>query len=76
MIRTAANWRYYFIVRNRILLARKFAFREPYWVVRGCLSDARHILIVTLLAAGRKERLSSAAKGLAAGLLGVTGPRP
>lgn len=76
MVRTAANWRYYFIVRNRILLARKFAFREPYWVVRGCLSDARHILIVTLLAAGRKERLSSAAKGLAAGMLGITGPRP
>ncbi|MDP9997537.1 glycosyltransferase [Pseudarthrobacter sulfonivorans] len=75
MVRTAADWRYYFIVRNRILLGRKFAFREPYWVVRGFLTDARHILVVTLLSAGRRQRLSSAAMGLAAGLRGSTGPR-
>lgn len=75
MVRTAASWRYYFIVRNRIILGRKFVLREPYWVMRGCLGDARHILLVTVFSSGRRERLSSAAKGLVAGLRGVTGPR-
>lgn len=75
MIRTAASWRYYYIVRNRILLGRKFALREPYWVLRGVLGDARHLLLVTVLASGRGERLSSAAAGLSAGVRGSTGPR-
>lgn len=75
MVRTAASWRYYYIVRNRILLGRKFALREPYWVLRGFLGDARHLLLVTALAAGRGERLSSAAEGLGAGVRGSTGPR-
>lgn len=75
MIRTAASWRYYYIVRNRILLGRKFVHKEPYWVLRGFLGDARHLLLVTVLAAGRCERLSSAAAGLHAGLRGRSGPR-
>lgn len=76
MVRTAASWRYYFIVRNRILLGRKFALSEPYWTVRGFLGDARHILLVTLLAAGRGERLSAAWRGLSDGVKGRSGPQP
>lgn len=75
-VRTAATWRYYFIVRNRVLLARKFALTEPYWTVRGILMDLRHLTIVSLLAAGRRGRLTSAAKGLRDGIRGRTGPGP
>jgi rhamnosyltransferase len=75
-VRTAASWRYYFIVRNRILLAKKFAGQELYWTLRGLLLDARHLLLVSLLAAGRRERLVSAGRGLRDGLRGVSGPGP
>jgi rhamnosyltransferase len=76
MVRTAATWRYYFIFRNRILLAVKFARNEPYWSLRGLLADIRHLTIVSLLAPGRRERLVSATKGLADGLRGHSGPGP
>jgi rhamnosyltransferase len=75
-VRTAASWRYYYIVRNRLLLARKFAARELYWTLRGLILDARHIVIVSVLAAGRRERLSFAWQGLRDGVRGRSGPRP
>jgi rhamnosyltransferase len=75
-VRTAASWRYYFIVRNRILLAKKFAGQELYWTLRGLLLDARHLLLVSALAPGRRERLVSAGTGLRDGLRGVSGPGP
>lgn len=76
MVRTAATWRYYFIFRNRILLAVKFARKEPYWTLRGLATDIRHLIIVSLLAPGRRERLVSAARGLADGMRGRSGPGP
>ncbi|GAA3399873.1 glycosyl transferase [Pseudarthrobacter polychromogenes] len=76
MVRTAAPWRYYFIVRNRVLLARRFALQEPYWSMRGLVLDLRHLLLVSVLAPGRRERLSYARLGLRDGLLGRSGPRP
>ena len=76
LIRIAASWRYYFIVRNRLVLCRRFAVAEPKWVIRGFLGDVRHILLVTLLAPGRQERLEAAARGFCDGVRGRTGPMP
>jgi rhamnosyltransferase len=76
LVRTAASWRYYFIMRNRILLARKYAFVEPFWTLRGVLLDVRHVLFVNALAPGRKERLAATIHGVQDGLRGRTGPRP
>ncbi|MFF1881030.1 glycosyltransferase [Pseudarthrobacter sp. NPDC058196] len=76
MVRTAATWRYYFIFRNRILLAAKFARKEPYWTLRGLLTDLRHLTIVSLLAPGRRERLIAVGKGLTDGLRRQSGPGP
>lgn len=75
-VRTAASWRYYFIVRNRILLAKKYAGQDLYWTLRGLVLDARHLLLVTLLATGRRERLVAARMGLQDGLRGISGPGP
>lgn len=75
-VRTAASWRYYFIVRNRVLLARTYAAKEPYWSLRGLLMDVRHLLLVSFLAEGRRERLVSAGSGLLDGLRGRSGPGP
>lgn len=72
-IRTAATWRYYYIFRNRILLAKIYGLRHPGWAAKGFLADFRHLLIVTALAPGRMSRLKSAAKGIADGIAGRSG---
>ncbi|MFD0757712.1 hypothetical protein [Arthrobacter ulcerisalmonis] len=74
-IRTAAVWRYYYLFRNRLLLAKEYGGRFPLWALKGFLADYRHLLIVTLLAPGRRKRLSNALAGIADGLRGVTGMR-
>jgi rhamnosyltransferase len=73
-VRTAAHWRYYFIMRNRILLIRSYGARHPWWAVKGLLADYRHLLLVSVLAPGRGARISMAVRGVRAGLEGVTGP--
>lgn len=74
-VRTAASWRYYYLFRNRILLARKYGRQHLWWAIKGFLADYRHLAIVTLLAPHRFERLSSAAAGITDGLTGRAGKR-
>lgn len=74
-VRTAASWRYYYLFRNRILLARKYGRRHRWWAVKGFLADYRHLAIVTVLAPHRFERLASAAAGIVDGLAGRAGRR-
>jgi rhamnosyltransferase len=75
-IRTAAAWRYYYIFRNRVLLARQYGRKFPLWALKGFLSDYRHLVIVSLLAPGRLDRLANAAAGVADACRGISGPRP
>lgn len=75
-IRTAAAWRYYYIFRNRVLLAKQYGRKYPLWALKGFLSDYRHLAIVSLLAHGRLARLANAAAGVADGLRGASGRRP
>lgn len=72
-VRTAAPWRYYYIFRNRILVSRRYARRNPLWVASGVWTDVRHLLVVTLLAPGRSGRLGFALRGLSDGLRGRSG---
>lgn len=74
-VRTAATYRYYYIFRNRLLLVRQYWRTQPGWAFKGILADYRHLAIVTMLAAGRGRRLSSALAGIRDGIKGVTGPR-
>lgn len=74
-IRTAAVWRYYYLFRNRILLARQYAGKFPLWTLKGFLADYRHLAIVTLLAPGRRARLGNVLSGIVDGVRGVSGPR-
>lgn len=75
-VRTAATWRYYYIFRNRILLARSYGRRHFLWALKGFLADYRHLAIVTVLAPGRCGRLSEAFAGVTDGIAGRTGRRP
>lgn len=75
-VRVAAPWRYYYIVRNRLILSRRYAVRFPMWVIKGWASDLRHIAYVSVLAPDRLLRLRYAKKGLMAGVMGITGKMP
>ncbi|MET3919688.1 glycosyltransferase [Arthrobacter sp. UYEF20] len=72
-VRIAATWRYYYIFRNRVLVGRRYATRNPAWVAAGIWTDLRHLLVVTLLAPGRTVRLSYALKGITDGFRGRSG---
>ncbi len=74
-VRIAATWRYYYIFRNRVLVSRRYAVRNPAWVAAGIWTDLRHLIVVTLLAPGRTARLASALRGTADGLRGRSGRR-
>ncbi len=74
-VRIAATWRYYYIFRNRVLVSRRYAARNPGWVAAGIWTDLRHLLAVTLLAPGRPARLGSALRGIADGVRGRSGRR-
>ncbi|MCX2746513.1 glycosyltransferase [Arthrobacter sp. MI7-26] len=75
-IRTAADWRYYYLFRNRILLARQYGRQFLVWTLKGFLADYRHLAIVTLLAPRRQVRLANALNGIRDGILGLSGRRP
>lgn len=75
-VRTATHWRYYFIMRNRIHLVRTYGARHPWWAIKGLLADYRHLVLVSVLAPGRRARIAMAVHGVRAGLAGVTGPGP
>ncbi len=74
-VRIAATWRYYYIFRNRVLVSRRYAARNPAWVAAGIWTDLRHLMVVTLLAPGRPARLASALRGIADGVRGRSGRR-
>lgn len=74
-VRTAATMRYYYISRNRLILAAKYWRSAPWWVIRGIFLDTRHMVLVTALAPGRVGRLKEAGAGVIDGLRGQTGPK-
>jgi len=74
-VRIAASWRYYYIFRNRLLVSRLYGRRHPFWVAAGYWTDFRHLAVVTVLAPGRRERLTAALAGLTDGILGRTGKK-
>lgn len=74
-VRTAATMRYYYIYRNRLLLASRYWRSAPLWVIRGMALDLRHLVLVTVLTSGRSARLREVAAGVADGLRGKTGPK-
>jgi rhamnosyltransferase len=72
----AAEFRYYYIGRNRVVLCRRYWLSEPMWVVTSVARDVRHVTVVTLFVPGRRKRLQELRRGLHDGMRGVVGPRP
>ena len=72
----AADFRYYYIARNRVELVRRFGRRAPGWAFAAVVKDLRHLAITTTLVPGRWSRLRSTFAGFRDGVRGRTGTRP
>lgn len=64
----AADYRYYYRVRNLISLGTKNLRRHPGWVLRAWGKELRHQLITTALAPGRRARVRMSLRGLRDGV--------
>jgi rhamnosyltransferase len=69
-------FRYYYLLRNRVLLNRRHSRGALPWALRETLGDLRHCAIVLALAPGRTRRLRAMATGLRDGWAGRTGRIP
>jgi rhamnosyltransferase len=72
----SAPFRYYYLVRNRVLMNRVHGRRHRAWAVHETVADLRHAVIVTLLVPGRRERLAAMRVGLGDGWKGRSGRIP
>lgn len=71
----AAEFRYYYIARNRVALLRRHFRGHPRWVAHALLKDLRHLTLTTALVPGRRVRLANTVSGIRDGVLGVSGRR-
>jgi rhamnosyltransferase len=69
-------FRYYYLLRNRVLLNRRHGRRNRAWSIRETLGDLRHCAIVLVVAPGRLGRLTAMTAGLRDGWAGRTGRIP
>jgi rhamnosyltransferase len=69
-------FRYYYLLRNRVLLNRMHGRRNRAWSIRETLGDLRHCAIVLVVAPGRTRRLRAMTAGLRDGWAGRTGRIP
>ena len=74
--RIHAAWRYYYIMRNRVVLYRRYFSAFPLWVlqdVKGLLLEMGRIIF---LENGRRQKLHAVFQGICDGLRGHTGRHP
>jgi rhamnosyltransferase len=69
-------FRYYYLLRNRVLLNRRHSRGAFAWALRETFGDLRHCAIVLALAPGRAARLRAMTAGLRDGWAARTGRIP
>ncbi|MDE3066957.1 MAG: glycosyltransferase family 2 protein [Verrucomicrobiota bacterium] len=74
--RVHTAWRYYYIVRNRLVLYRRHLAVSPLWVLRDAAWLVLELGRILCLEKGRKSKLPAAFRGLCDGLRGRTGRHP
>jgi rhamnosyltransferase len=72
-IMQSAPFRYYYLVRNRCELTRRYIRSYPLSMVRGIALDLRHLIVVLVLGSARSTRMRFMAKGLVDGFRGIGG---
>lgn len=76
VLTVAADYRYYYRVRNLILVGQRHFRRHPAWVLRAFGKEIRHQIVTGLLAPGRRSRWRMAVRGLRGGIRGRSGRMP
>ncbi len=68
--------RRYYMIRNFTVLARRYAFSRPGWILSRAVRHIAFAALAILLEKGRRENLRSMAKGMKDGLAGRMGRYP
>lgn len=66
--------RLYMLYRNRMLLFRRHAWREPHWAAFETAYSLKVLAEIVLLENGKLAKLGACLRGTGAGLLGCRGP--
>ncbi len=74
--RIHAAWRYYYNIRNRLLLYRRYLTAFPRWVLRDAVWLVLELGRITCLETGRGPKLQAVFQGFRDGLCGKTGRHP
>jgi rhamnosyltransferase len=69
-------WRYYYIIRNRLVLYRRYLTTFPRWVLRDAGWLVLELGRIICLETGRGPKLQAAIRGVRDGLCGKTGRHP
>ncbi|MFT4147286.1 MAG: glycosyltransferase [Micrococcaceae bacterium] len=69
-------YRQYYIVRNRILLRKKYAKEFPQWFAKNLQAELKQNLIIMSLGPNKKKTLLAVRRGIKDGLNNVTGKVP
>lgn len=72
----AADFRYYYMVRNLVAMALRHGRHETVWTAHAIAKLVRHLLVTTALVPGRRRRLSHAFAGFKDGVMRLDGPMP
>jgi rhamnosyltransferase len=68
--------RRYYIMRNRVIMYRRYAVAFPFWVIKDFLWLCLDLTKIIVFEHDKSAKLRHAFKGLRHGLAGITGPLP
>jgi rhamnosyltransferase len=74
--RVHSAWRYYYILRNRVIVCRRYAFMFPRLILWHSIWIPLELVRIACLEKERLVKLSAAFKGIWDGLCGKTGRHP
>lgn len=60
--------RRYYYARNAVYIYKKFAFKQPIWVIKNCCVLMKMIVVVTFFEVNRKKKLKAIFRGFVDGL--------
>ena len=74
-IKTHSAWRHYYIMRNRVLMYRRYGFDSPLWCLHDLAWLGLDLAKIILFENGKCPKLFNVMKGIAHGIAGKTGTR-
>jgi rhamnosyltransferase len=72
-IKTHSAWRRYYIMRNRVLMYRRYALRFPLWCLNDLIWLGLDLTKIVLFESEKGSKLFNVIKGILHGLAGKTG---